>query len=228
MFGFQLETMHTFKDNVYDDNNNVIKFVYQALVTTPQGLEWTLNTGKFNMIGETLPKNSWNIFLMLSTILFIANAITNDFQINNELIGVIPNHKTTFIDLCDFSNKDGTLLIFVHPFNSSLLILTYFVQILSTCCLKFTLLFSVWWKALRQCLLPSMPPWSWKYWIMIHFGLKILLTFHPLLMVVLFLNSPLFIIQMAILARWQPFLVQGQDDKHQEWFQYKDVNWNRI
>jgi hypothetical protein len=58
MFGFQLETMHTFKDNVYDDNNNVIKFVYQALVTTPQGLEWTLNTGKFNMIGETLPKNS--------------------------------------------------------------------------------------------------------------------------------------------------------------------------
>jgi hypothetical protein len=48
------------------------------------------------------------------------------------------------------------------------------------------------------------------------------------LMVVLFLNSPLFIIQMAILARWQPFLVQGQDDKHQEWFQYKDVNWNRI
>jgi hypothetical protein len=63
---------------------------------------------------------------------------------------------------------------------------------------------------------------------MIHFGLKIFLTFHPLLMVMFFFNSPLFIIQMAILARWQPFLVQGQDDKHQEWFQYKDGNWNKI
>jgi hypothetical protein len=34
MFGFQLGTMHTSKDNVYDDNNNVIKFVYQASITT--------------------------------------------------------------------------------------------------------------------------------------------------------------------------------------------------
>ncbi len=143
MFGFQLGIMHTFKDNVYDDNNNVIKFVYQALVSTSQGLEWTLNIRKFNIIGENLPKNSWNIVLMLSIIFFIANVIANDFQINNELIGVIPNHKIAFIDLCEFSNKDGTLLIFVHPFNSSLLILTYYVQILSTRCLKFTLLFSV-------------------------------------------------------------------------------------
>jgi hypothetical protein len=54
------------------------------------------------------------------------------------------------------------------------------------------------------------------------------LTFHPLLMVMSSLNSPLLIIQMAILVRWHPFLVQGQDDKHQEWFQYRDVNWNII
>jgi hypothetical protein len=58
MFGFQLGTMHTSKDNVYDDNNNVIRFVYQALVTTTQGLEWTFNIGKFNIIGENLPQNS--------------------------------------------------------------------------------------------------------------------------------------------------------------------------
>ncbi len=119
--------MYTSKDNVYDDNNNVIIFVYQALVTTTQGLEWTFNTGKFNIIGENLPKNSWNIVLMLGTISLIANVIANDFQINNELIDVAPNHKIAFIDSCDFSNKDGTLLIFVHPFNSSLLILTHSV-----------------------------------------------------------------------------------------------------
>jgi hypothetical protein len=55
-----------------------------------------------------------------------------------------------------------------------------------------------------------------------------LLAFHPLLMVMFSLNSPLLIIQMAILARWHPFLVQGQDDKYQEWFQYRDGNWNII
>ncbi len=109
--------------------------------------------------------------------------IANDFQVNNKLIDVTPNRKIAFIDLCDFSNEDGTLPIFVHPFNSSLLILTCSVQIFSTCCLKFTLLFSVSWNALRQCVLPSMPPWSWENWIMIHFGLKMLLAFHPLLIV---------------------------------------------
>jgi hypothetical protein len=60
MFGFQLGTMHTSKDNVYDDNNNVIKYVYQASIMTTWGLEWTLNIGKFNITGENLPQNSQN------------------------------------------------------------------------------------------------------------------------------------------------------------------------
>jgi hypothetical protein len=54
-----------------------------------------------------------------------------------------------------------------------------------------------------------------------------LLAFHPLLMVMFSLNSPLLIIQMAILARWHPFLDQGQNNKYQEWFRYMNVNWNR-
>ncbi len=145
MFGFQLETVHTSKEKVYDDNNDVIRFVYQASITTTQGLEWTLNIGKFNIIGEILPKNFQNIVLMLGIIPFIAN----DFQINNELIDVTPNHKITFIDLCDFFNEDGTLPIFVHSFHSSFFIITYFVQIFLTCCFKFTLLFLMSWNALR-------------------------------------------------------------------------------
>ncbi len=48
----------------------------------------------------------------------IALSIANDFQVNDKLIGVTPNHKIEFIDLCKFSNEDGTLSIFVHPFNS--------------------------------------------------------------------------------------------------------------
>jgi len=105
------------------------------------------NGGKFSIIGENLRKNSQNIVLMLSTTPFIAN----DFHVNNELIGIALNHKIPFIDLCDFSNEDGMLPIFVHLFNSTLLILTFFVQILSTCWLKFTLLFSMSWNALKQC-----------------------------------------------------------------------------
>jgi len=30
MFAFQLGTMHISKDDAYDDNNNVIRFVYQT------------------------------------------------------------------------------------------------------------------------------------------------------------------------------------------------------
>jgi len=197
---------------------------FLASITITQGLQWTFNTRKLNIIGENLPKNSQNMVLMLGTIPFIAN----DFQGNDKLIDVALNHKIAFINLCDFFDEDGMLPIFVHLFNSSLLNLTCSLQILSTCCLKFILLFSMSWNALRQCLLPSMPPWSRDNYIVIHFGLKMLLTFHLLLMVMFSLNSPLLIIQMAILARWQPFLVQGQDDKHQEWFQYTDVNWNII
>ncbi len=105
------------------------------------------NGGKFSIIGENLPRNSQNIVLMLSTTPFIAN----DFHVNDELIGIALNHKIPFIDLCDFSNEDGMLPIFVHLFNSTLLILTFFVQILSTCWLKFIFLFSMSWNALKQC-----------------------------------------------------------------------------
>ncbi len=196
---------------------------FLASITTTQGLEWTFNIRKFNIIGKNLPKNSQNIALMLGTTPFIAN----DFQGNDELIDVTLNHKIAFIDLCDFFDEDKTLPIFEHLFNSSLLILTCSLKILSTCCLKFTFLFLMSWNVSRQCLLLSMPPRSWKNWIMIHFGLKMLLAFHPLLMVMFSLNSPLLIIQMAILARWHPFLDQGQNNKYQEWFRYMNVNWNR-
>ncbi len=161
MFGFQFATMHTSKDNVYGGNNNVIKFVYQTLVTTTQGLEWTLNIEKFNIIRGILPKNSQNIILPLNITMSIVNVIANDFQVNDELINVVLNHKIAFINLCDFSDEDGILPVFVHSFNSSLLILIYSIKILLTCCLKYTLfMFSLSCNALRQCLLPSMPPWS--------------------------------------------------------------------
>ncbi len=90
---------------------------FLASITTTQGLEWTLNIGKFNIIRKNLPKNSQNIVLTLGT----TPSIANDFQVNDELISIASNHKITVIDLCDFFDEDGTLPIFVHLFNSSLL-----------------------------------------------------------------------------------------------------------
>lgn len=58
MFGFRLETMHISKDDMYDDNNNVIRFVYQALLLSAQGLEWSFQFRKFEIVGKNFPKSS--------------------------------------------------------------------------------------------------------------------------------------------------------------------------
>jgi hypothetical protein len=58
MFGFQLGTMHTSKDNAYDDNNNVIRSIYQVLVTVKQGSKRTFDIEKNSIIGENFPKIS--------------------------------------------------------------------------------------------------------------------------------------------------------------------------
>jgi hypothetical protein len=89
--------MHISRDNAYDDNNNVIRSVYHALVTNTQGLEWTFDINKFNIIGKNLFKNSQNIVLILGTILFVINDIANDFQVNDELINVASNHMNAVL-----------------------------------------------------------------------------------------------------------------------------------
>ncbi len=43
--------------NVYDDNNNVIRLVYQDPFPNAQH-EWTFNVGRFKIVGENLPKSS--------------------------------------------------------------------------------------------------------------------------------------------------------------------------
>jgi hypothetical protein len=117
MFGFQSRIMHISKD-IYDDDNNVIRSIYQALVNITLALEWTFNVRKFKIIGKNLPKSYLNTILMLSIIVYVANVIVHDFQIKDKLISIALDHEIAFIDLCDLFNKDGMLPIFVHPFNS--------------------------------------------------------------------------------------------------------------
>lgn len=52
-----LGIVHISKDNVYDDNNNVTRLVYQDPFPNAQH-EWTFNVGRFKIVGENLPKSS--------------------------------------------------------------------------------------------------------------------------------------------------------------------------
>jgi hypothetical protein len=54
---------------------------------------------------------------MLGIIAFVANVVTHGVQVKDKLDNVFPNHHPRLMDLCESSNKDGTIPIFVHPFN---------------------------------------------------------------------------------------------------------------
>jgi hypothetical protein len=56
MFGFQPFTVHISKDDAFDDNNSVIKFVYQVLLMSAHGSGWTFCASRFRTLGENYPK----------------------------------------------------------------------------------------------------------------------------------------------------------------------------
>jgi hypothetical protein len=58
MFSFLLGSVHVSKDVVYGNNNVVINSIYQVPSSSPQGLQWMVNNGKYRTIGESLVKNS--------------------------------------------------------------------------------------------------------------------------------------------------------------------------
>ncbi len=72
-------------------------------------------------------------------------------------MGVILNHETTLIDLCDSFDEDETLSIYVHP-SSSLLLNPITFNVLFKSIFKIvsmpTLFFLMWWITSRQPFLP--------------------------------------------------------------------------
>jgi hypothetical protein len=58
MFSFHLGTIHVSKDNVYDANNNVIRFIYQVLVIGDFSLEWRVNARRFKILTTECGCNS--------------------------------------------------------------------------------------------------------------------------------------------------------------------------
>jgi hypothetical protein len=56
MFGFQPFTMHISKDDAFDDNNSVTKFIYQVLLMNAHGSGWTFCAGRLRIVDENSPK----------------------------------------------------------------------------------------------------------------------------------------------------------------------------
>jgi hypothetical protein len=75
MFGFYTRIVHVSKDEMYDDNNNVIRSIYQVLIFGDFGLEWRVNAGRFKIVVESLPKSSQNIVLTLEIVAFVLNVV---------------------------------------------------------------------------------------------------------------------------------------------------------
>jgi hypothetical protein len=57
MFGLHPGTIHVFKDDAYDANNNVIGFIYQVLVIGDFSFKWKVNAKRFRIVAENLLKS---------------------------------------------------------------------------------------------------------------------------------------------------------------------------
>ncbi len=81
MFDFHLGTIHVSKDDAYDVNNNVIRFIYQVSIIGDLDLVWRVNSERFKIIAKNLLKSSQNTILMPETVAFIANVILHFVEI---------------------------------------------------------------------------------------------------------------------------------------------------
>ncbi len=73
MFGFHLRTMHVFKDNKYNDNNNIIKSIYHVPIIDDLGLKWMMNV--FMIIAKNLSKSPQSVVFMPEIVAFIVKAL---------------------------------------------------------------------------------------------------------------------------------------------------------
>ncbi len=120
MFGFHLRIVYVSKDEMYDDNNNVIRSIYQVLVFGDFGLEWRVNAGRFKIIVENLLKSFQNIVLTLEIAAFVFKCCPHLVEIKQEVVPKRVDPQFLFIDLCDSFDVDGMPSISLCPLTFSL------------------------------------------------------------------------------------------------------------
>ncbi len=67
--------VHVSKDVMYGDNNVIISSIYEVPSFGPQGLQWMVNNGRYQTIGESLVQNSQDIIFTPGMIVSIANCV---------------------------------------------------------------------------------------------------------------------------------------------------------
>jgi len=56
MFGFHSRIVHVFKDEAYDDNNNVIRSIYHVPVLGDFNFEWRVSGGSLGSLQKIFQK----------------------------------------------------------------------------------------------------------------------------------------------------------------------------
>jgi hypothetical protein len=118
MFTFWRGFMHVFKDVSYAKNNIVLSFVYQVPNVNFEGMFWTVTNGKYQIIHEHAFNNSQDIILTLRIAALVANITMKDVVMKEEPNLVshdskfsILMAKSSFIDLCNYSNEDSPSIL---------------------------------------------------------------------------------------------------------------------
>jgi hypothetical protein len=69
-FGFQLSSLHIFKDVAYNVNNNISSSVYQMPHTT-QGKHWVVSSTQYKVVGNNVPIHLHKTILMGQELLYL-------------------------------------------------------------------------------------------------------------------------------------------------------------
>jgi len=117
MFVFQWGSLHVYKDVSYAEDNIVLSYVYQVLTVNFKWMFWIVPNGKYWIIIDHVFNNSHDIVLTLGTNASVVNIIAKNIMkkeepnlVSHDSKFYILMAKSSFINLCDYSNKDSPSL----------------------------------------------------------------------------------------------------------------------
>jgi hypothetical protein len=138
MFGFQHDSIHVSRNDVYNDNSVVKNSIYHEYISKHIGVHWDVMARRYKIVGDNLIQCSQGTILTPGIAASMANVAPEAFVVKQEALDkedtlVSSSHflSSTFIDLSNFYNKDVSLLVSfdVNVFGSfPLLILDVYIM----------------------------------------------------------------------------------------------------
>lgn len=183
------------------ENKVFTSSIYQVPFFGTQGLHWMVNIMMYKTINENLLKNCCQTQLcplLIMPCMVFRSSKKRTWGSTIELWAINSIYWTTFIDICDSSNEDGTFLflnIVFLAFMLLCLICNVGVSPFWRCQLCIQPLFEKLLNHSKQCSTPHMCWMSWGPWIMEPWKLKMLVVFQPNSMVTFSFSSLQFAIR---------------------------------